>query len=224
MANAKYNAKLFSLVMSSLSGLDKQSFTPMPPGGDPSQGGGQPPMGAPPQGQPQMDPGMMAAMQQGGDPSQGQPQPGMAPDGLPANAPPPEEEGKADKGDGDVQDQIRSVLTEAGVIKPPKLKPEDHFLWTKAAIEKICTALGIKPPPLPDTSNMSMNKGAGGGGGGSAPAMTAGMSGGPSSQALGSMDNAPLDPSQAGGAPMAKQADISGKAASIREALARFRK
>ncbi len=234
MSNTRYNSKLFSLVMHGIASLEKQAFTPMqpgqgnPPGGDPSQGA-QPPMGAPPQGQPQMDPGMMAALQGGGQPSQEQPQPGMAPDGLPMNDQPKEEGGESGKTDNDdVKEHIRAVLTEAGVIKQPKLKPEEQFMWMRAAVEKICGQLGIKPPPLPDPANTKMDGSAGGGGGG---AMTAGMSGAPSSQPMGSMDNVPLDPAQQAaaapqGAPMAKAAsesNISTKAASIRDALKRLR-
>ena len=218
MSQSRYNAKLFNLVMSTLS--EKMAFTPMPPG-DPNAaaaGGGAPPPGADPMaavgappvgGAPQMDPTMMAAMQQG-----------MAPDVLPANSPEPEEEGKDEKGPGDVQDQIRTVLTEAGIIKPPKLKPEEQFVWMRAAIHKICDKLGIDAPPLPDPSNMSMN-GQSGGGSKNIPAMTSGMGGGPSDQALGSMSQQPLDPSQGA---MPKQANISTKSASIREALKRLRK
>jgi len=170
--NKRFNP---NLMKTALAELGKSSFVPMPGGQVPpdpnaqaAAGGAMPPGGDPaamgmPPGDPsqQMDPAMMAQLQ-GGDPS------GMAP-GAPAPDPnaaamdpsgggqPPMDPGT---GQGpDIKRQIHEALVENGVVKTPKLKPEDMFQHIQSILESLCGALGIQCPPAPIPSNKPKGEG-----------------------------------------------------------------
>lgn len=180
--NNRFNPNLMKTALAELS---KSSFVPMPGGQVPpdpaaqAAAGGMPPgdpaaMGMPP-GDPsqQMDPAMIAQLQ-GGDPS------GMAP-GAPAPDPsaaamdPSGGQPPMDPGTGqgpDIKKQIHEALVENGVVKAPKLKPEEMLQHIQSILESICGALGIQCPPMPVASNKPKGEGESkpaGGGGDSSP-------------------------------------------------------
>lgn len=155
----RYNPELYNLVKSLLS---KEAFVPAtpgaggppgmgpggpPPGGDPSMGGpppdmgpgGDPSAGAPPMPPAGVDPasmGMATGTPPPMDPSMGMPPPPAPP------APQPDA----------VKDQIKEVLQETGVIKAPKLSPQEQFQHVVDCLQAIGNAIGVQLPKPPTSS------------------------------------------------------------------------
>lgn len=182
----------------------------MPPGGAGAMPPGAPPMDPammgeggmpPPPGMPPMDPAAMGGGAPPMDPMAGMP---MGPDGLPMagmgqGAPTPEAPAPdGGSSGGDIKNQIKQVLEETGVIKAPKLKPDDHYNHLHSILQEVCKALGVKCPAYTPTEGEGKSKGAGGGSSGSSggskgtekPAASQGQA---STEAL---SNAGIDPIQ----------------------------
>jgi len=53
-------------------------------------------------------------------------------------------------GGEEIKNQIKQVLTETGVIKPPKMKPEEQFNYIISVLNTICEKLGVQAPPVPE--------------------------------------------------------------------------
>jgi hypothetical protein len=161
----KINEALFRVALAAINGLEKSSFTEPPQPQDPSAAGappGAPPMdpsmmgGAPPMdpsmaggagSMPPIDPAMLAQLAGAG----GMP-PGMAPaaDGLAqngVNASPPS------AASPDLKQQIKEVLSETGVIKAPKIKPEQQFEYIANCLQSIASQLSLQLPPPPSVDD-----------------------------------------------------------------------
>lgn len=184
--NNRFNPSLFKLAIAE---LQKCSFVPMPggqapiegdpaaQGGDPSQmaaQGGMPPGGVDPS---QMDPAALAQMvgsvpqpasgmiEGGGAPIslQGMPQDPSMVAGIPPIDPGALAGGDAGGGSPDIKKQIHEALVENGVVKAPKVKPEQQFAHIQSVLEAICSALGIQCPPMPVAETGAKGEGSSGG-------------------------------------------------------------
>lgn len=177
----KINTSLLKVALSAIDGLRKESFTAAPPPQpDPSMAGEMPPgaapmdpsmdpsmAGAPPVDpmaaaagapMPQLDPAMLAQLLGAG----GGAPPGMVPagDGLPQNginASAPSTPSQ------DLKTQIKEVLAETGVIKAPKIKPEQQFQYIADCLQAIASQLSLQLPP-PPTADTGENKDSNSGG------------------------------------------------------------
>jgi len=50
-----------------------------------------------------------------------------------------------------IKDEIKNVLQETGVIKTPKIRPEEHFEYVSKCLATLAGAMGVQLPPPPSS-------------------------------------------------------------------------
>lgn len=230
---SKINQQLLKMAMDNVERLHKQSFVPPPTGGAPPMG---PPPGAPMDpgmggmpmdpammgGMPPMDPAMMSGMppmdpaMMGGAPAG--PVPGEAVMDEPVPAP--------GGGEGDMKSQIKEVLTETGVIKPDKKKPEQQYAELESKLDVLLTHFGLHDQVTKNLSDATEDPTAKK----EEPGSAMDSQGQPSSMDSGSVSSPDISGATGGGlaglgdmAKMSSGPDPRNRADDIRNAIKRFR-